>query len=215
MYIVSWLWSQKGSWPKYTPEDIYRLKQMVEENTTVPHTFICFHDGSFGPLEVESYPLPQIPFKSNRWPESKYPQCFNRLWCFTEECWLPRFISIDADCLITGNIDHILNRKEDFVINKGSKKNGYSGSMWLLEPGTRPIEPTQELIDTACKKYTGSDQAVIRYCYPNEKMFEPRHGIYHYHYWKKDYLPEDCKIMFFAGRNKAKDLSHEWLRTYY
>lgn len=220
--VVCWLWYQDGEWPKYDEEHVHRLMMQLEANTTVPYNFVCITDGYF-PVMTSTYPLPDLGYSSPKWHESRFPQCFNRLWMFSEEAGeiFGDIISIDLDVQITGNIDHILTRKEDFVINKGNPaRNGYSGSMWKLNAGARTQvwdQLSQEEIIKATTKYTGSDQAWIRYVLgPDEaKYTEEDDGVYHYHYLKKkqkmDTLPKNTSMVFFAGRKKPEDVNYKWV----
>ena len=212
MIITTWLWHQPGFRYEYTEEHVHNLKRMLDEHLSIPRQLVCFSDREIE--GVQTYPIRQLGLESKRWPKEKYPQCFNRLWLFSEEAREivgDRFLNIDLDCVIRDNIDSILTRKEDFIIAKGNaKRNGYSGSMWMMNTGAREdvwkyLHP--ELLEKAMDKFVGSDQAWIRYCLgPNEAMFTEDDGVYYYHYLKKKQPPEDAKIVFFAGTTKAEDV---------
>lgn len=214
--ISTWLWYQPGFRYEYTEDHVHALKEQIEQHVSVPYKFICFSDRSID--GVETYPFKDVDLKSDRWNPADQPQCFRRLWLFSEEVRPivgDRFVNIDLDCEILSNIDSVLTRKEDFIIAKGqARRNGYSGSMWMMDTGSRSDvwnTLSQDGVDKATKLYVGSDQAWMRYVLgPDESLFEPSDGVYHYHYLRgARSMPEDAKIMFYAGRKKREHV--KWI----
>ena len=124
---------------------------------------------------------------------------------------------MDLDCVIYDNIDPILSRTEDFIITKGNfARNGYSGSMWMMNTGARSHvwdNLNKKELEKATNTYVGSDQAWIRHCLgPDEVKFDETDGVYHYHYLTKKGVkqpPENAKIVFFAGKTKPEDT--DWI----
>lgn len=224
--ITTWLWDQPGFRYKYTENHVLTLKSMLERNTTAPFNFVCFSDREIE--GVQTHPFQKLGLKSSKWSEYDQPQCFNRLWLFSEEAREvvgDRFVNIDLDVVILDNIDSILTRKEEFLIAAGnSKRNGYNGSLWMMDTGVRRSvwdDLTQERVGLACNRYVGSDQAWMRYKLGwGEKMLTEEDGVYSYHYSKrrfnmKNSPPEGCKIMFFAGREKIDHLNYKWIEDAY
>ena len=186
---------------------------MLCQHLSIPWQFVCFSDRNID--GVDTYPIKDLGLKSSRWGD-KYPQCFNRLWLFSEEAREvvgDRFVNMDLDCVIYDNIDPILSRTEDFIIAKGNfARNGYSGSMWMMDTGARSQvwdNLNEKELEKATNTYVGSDQAWIRYCLgPDEAKFDETDGVYHYHYLTKKGVkqpPENAKIVFFAGKTKPED----------
>jgi len=199
---------------QYGPEHVNILYHSVKRNTTVPHRFICVTDNAEGlHSDIEVVPL---------WDYCQYlGGCYNRLYIFSpdiEDLFGPRFITIDIDCVIVGNIDHILNRTEDFIINEYNiEKNNhathqyYNGSIIMMDAGARDEiwndfnhRTTPQLIQSRKDniELVGSDQAWISHRLgPGEKTFTNEDGVYDYRKLSnKSMLPRNAAIITFAGR---------------
>jgi hypothetical protein len=120
-----------------------------------------------------------------------------------------RFVSMDLDCVITGNLDKMLSRKEDFVIMKAqSKSRPYCGTMFMLSAGARPQvyeRWTPDRSIEASSVYLGSDQAWMAYCLGwMEPTWFKEDGAYYYNRakWTRNNIPEDIHIWFFCGGEK-------------
>jgi len=209
--VVSWFWRQKGNSIPYRPEYVNVWASMVRRNLTIPHRLLCITEDPRG-IEIETYPLwEDFGIKNPQWNLAK-PQCYRRLKAFSEEMRPilgDRFVSMDIDCVITGNIDSLLSRTEDFIINRGrSRKNTYNGSMWMMNTGARSSVWTefkgQESVQKA-SQWMGSDQAWIRECLgPDEATWGPEDGIGAYSQIRviPKWQPQDTKIVFFQGSYK-------------
>jgi hypothetical protein len=133
------------------------------------------------------------------------------------------------DCVITGNIDSILSRKEDFIINEfrpNNQKQKYNGGLLSLVTGSRTqvweefnqTESTAILDDLRKNHgYVGSDQAWIQYVLgENQDIFTNQDGVYDF---KQFYnvLPADAKIILFPGKSDpslAKEHA-EWIKNHW
>jgi hypothetical protein len=214
--IMTWLWKQEKSRTDYGPEHVNTWGRMIERNTTAPHRLSCVTDCADGiDSSIEIIPLPDTfaDVRTKRWPESKgMPQCFRRLDMFRPDAskrYGSRFVSMDLDCVIAGNIDHILGRREDFIMLKGtSQKRPYNGSLVMMDAGARPEvywKFTPERAHHASSLYIGSDQAWISYvlgwCEPK---FTEVDGVYPYvrHKQMTRNPPEDLRILFMMNHIK-------------
>lgn len=216
---------------QYGPEHVNILYHSVKRNTTVHHRFICVTDNAEGlHPDIEVVPL---------WDYCKYlGGCYNRLYIFStdiENLFGPRFIAIDIDCVIVGNIDHILNRNDDFIINEYDiKKNQhathqyYNGSLIMMNAGTRDeiwndFDPsvTPELLQSRKDRVelVGSDQAWISHCLgAGEKTFKNADGVYDYRKLSnKKELPRNAAIVTFAGKRDplTEYRKIEWIRQHW
>jgi hypothetical protein len=136
-----------------------------------------------------------------------------------------RYVQLDLDTVITGDITPMLDRPEDLVINRalGVGGKGYNGSAWLHTTGTYSSiysEFDPDLAIEASKKgFIGSDQAWFRYHLGLGAVptFGPEDGSYQYRSFRRtgDQLPEDARIVFFAGQQKPWDLDHHWIKQHY
>jgi len=199
---------------QYGPEHVNILFRSVKRNTTVPFRFICVTDDSNGlHPDIEVVDL---------WDYCQYlGGCYNRLYIFSaeiEDLFGPRFIAIDLDCVVTSNIDHILNRTEDFIINEYDIENNnhashqyYNGGIIMMYAGSRDevwnefdplmtpevLQPRKDRIEIV-----GSDQAWISHRLgPGESTFTKLDGVYDYRKLEdRRFLPEDAAIVMFPGK---------------
>jgi len=247
--ILGWLWQSKTFLGKYTPENVNIWARMINRNLTLPHRFVVATDtpkAAFDPL-VTAIPLwpDWRDLQNKRWPGTK-PQCYVRLKAFSEqarELIGERFVSVDLDCLVTGNLDSLLDRTDDFLIFRRypqcdrDKLNTYVGAMWMMNAGARQQVwndfKGQRSIDelNAKMRLIGSDQAWIRYKLgPNEPGWSLADGVWTWPQVKEPDRyraapPEGCRIIFFNGEEKPEHclapirpretLKYPWVREFY
>ena len=150
-----------------------------------------------------------------------------------------RFISVDLDCVITGDVTDLWSRQEDFIIWENSTRpttapgvplkpiTPYNGSMWMMNAGARQqvftdFDPVKSPIDTYNAGYVGSDQAWFAYKIPGEVTWKKEDGVYSWRQHMKNrmyMLPEDAKIVFFQGQEDPWDESARakasWIEEHY
>jgi hypothetical protein len=207
--VVCWKWN---GWRNiYTAEHVNVLHEMLKDNLSIPHRLVCVTDDPAG-IKCETVPI---------WDEPKVetgpnvPNCFRRLWLFSEEAkdvFGDQVLSIDLDCLIVNDIAPLITG-DDFKIVRGVS-SPYNGSMWLHRPGTRPhvwqdFDPEtvfQTLKQTQRadgKSYYGSDQAWMSFALPDEPTWGESDGVYHFqHLEPRQKWPKNARIIFFAGARK-------------
>lgn len=217
--ILTWFWRQKHSRATYYADDVNRWARMVKRNITIPCRIACVTNQPAGIDDsIEIIPLPKFqPVNNKRWCERKgLPQCYPRLDMFRRDAantYGERFLCMDLDSIITGNIDSLIDRPEDFVMYSGtSGKRPYNGSMLLMAAGCRPQvyeKFTPEHAEKASRLYVGSDQAWISYALGwLEATWTVDDGV---NYWNKKIFPQydsppppDMKILFFCGPTKPR-----------
>ncbi|MGE4340359.1 MAG: hypothetical protein AB7E55_31075 [Pigmentiphaga sp.] len=210
------------------------LYRMVKRWYSKPFRLICITDDpSVIVPEVEGAPLWQdfLSLRNPTWPTIA-PNCYPRLRAFSKEFKAlagERFVCIDLDVVITGDLMPLWDRPEDFVIYASAKaKNHYNGSMWMMRAGCRsevwedfdPVE-SPKLANRAGNQ--GSDQGWIQYRLgKKEAIWTVKDGIYSYRgdmKWSQKCLPADARIVVFHGipkpwDKKARDTS-PWIDAYY
>lgn len=222
--VLTWLWRQPGSRIEYTTAHVNGWAKAIRESATIPITVSCVTDipeGLDESIHVIAPPGDFMDVTSKTWPSSKgWPQCYRRLAMFrpdAAEIFGERFVCMDVDVLITGNLDKILSREEDFIIFRGTNlsKRPYNGGMIMMTAGCRPqvfTEFTAEKARESGKVYVGSDQAWISYCLGRgESVFDEKDGVTHYSPgWIRKCgnppaftFPVDTKILFFPGNVKV------------
>lgn len=205
----------------YDESWVYKLKNSIDRNYSKPYRFVCITDQQNKLQNVETYPL---------WDDYReLGGCFTRLKLFSHDMkniFGDRIIAIDLDCVITGNIDHIFDRTEEFVIHKYSTKERdqkYNGSMFLMTAGARSKVWTTfgthapAIIKACSHNVIGSDQAWIRISLgPDEARFTEEDGCYDIKHSPemKNTLPQNASMVFFSGpRDPMTEMNkHPWIK---
>jgi hypothetical protein len=225
--VVCWLWRQENRAVAYKPEAVNVWANMVTRHLTLPHRLLCITDNPTG-IEIDTHPLwEDYGIRNPDWGITR-PQCYRRLKAFSKEMQPilgDRFVSIDLDCVVTGSLDPLLSREEDFIINRGmTQKNIYNGSMWMMNTGCR--SHVWETFDPKtspkqASRWLGSDQAWMRESLgPFEKTWGPEDGVAAYlriHRIPK-WEVKDTKIVFFQGTLKPWDSTAQnlkWIKEHY
>lgn len=216
--IVTWLWKTTGWRNCYTYRHVNALERMIMENLDIPHKFVCVTDQPKY-INCKTIPIWEMPVVNTL---AFRPNCYVRLKAFakeSQELFGERFASIDLDCVITGNVTPIFDRKEDFIIMKGNACP-YNGSLWMMNAGARsqvwtgfnprtsPLKAA-ERVNAKGKKYYGSDQAIISMTLgEDEATFGEGDGVYQYWHNLKNMktVPDNTKLVFFAGEIKPWNL---------
>lgn len=217
--IVTFKWkSSKNGYKlknpvEYSSEHVNILFNSIKRNTSISFNFFCVTDD---PTGIN----PNINVV-NLWDKCKFlGGCYNRLYIFSKEMdkiFGNKILSIDLDCVITGNINNILLDNNDFKINTFENKNNkwkqiYNGALFLMKTGSRSqvwdefdVAKSPQLMENLKKENVliGSDQAWIQYKLgTKEKRFTNNDGIYDFSMLEnKNILPENAKIVFFHGKN--------------
>jgi len=221
---------------KYTSRHVNRLYKAISKNLTIPHEFICITDEPEG-IKCRTIPL---------WDKcSHLGGCYNRLYVFSEEMKEiigNRFVCIDLDCVVLGNLDSIFSRQDDFVMMEYYKegrvsKQKYNGSLFMMTAGSRDQvwskfrfeKSIQEVTEfnklkinnrrkKSIQRYRGTDQAWINYILGDkEKVFTRDDGVYQYKRLKnKSKPPKNAKLVFFAnGCLDPSILGEKWIKKYW
>lgn len=211
--VVCWKWRTPGYRSQFTADHVNALSRMVARHYQAPHRFVCLTDDATGlASDVEALPLwsdladvpsPHGPGK---------PRCYRRLKAFSAEMAEllgPRFISIDLDTVIVGDLGPLFDRPEPFVIwGETDPRSFYNGSMFLMTTGAR--RSVWEEFDPATSPQTayragkfGSDQGWISYHLgPGEATWSRTDGVYSFRVHLAPAggaLPADARMVMFHG----------------
>jgi hypothetical protein len=256
--ILGWLWKDERCRTQYGVEHANIWARMIDRNLTIPHRFVLLTDphlfppprragedegGGFDPL-IELYPLwPDYRELVSPGASAKKPQCYTRLRAFSEDMRAiagDRFISIDLDCVVTGSLDEMFSRDEDFIIcqrapleDKRLQVGDFQASMWMLKTGSRTevwedfhgLESLQALrAHPRAKEYLLADQGWMLYKLgdKDEATWDMEDGVYDWRYLnaRLTLLLGNARIVFFPGADKPWDLikagtAPQWLRENY
>lgn len=226
--VVFWKWKKEGYRSQFTHEHVNTARDMVKRNTTLPVRFICVTDDPDG-VDMETIPLWENPYTG--YGSNSAPNCFYRLKAFDPEIkhiFGERFIWMDLDMIVLGNIDNIIGAPDDFAMWGDTRYNGqYNGSLCIMNAGARAHVWRDFQGQTSVQKahmagFWGSDQAWISYAAKMDgRKFGMQDGVYSYnvHLLGMTSPPENAKLVFFHGANDpwSKDVQaqHKWIRESY
>lgn len=208
--LVSWLWTQPEGRTTYKPEHVWLWADMISRNLAMPHKLLCVTTETDLPPNVERIDPPgEFEDVQPKWGVRK-PNCFRRLVMFKRDAaktFGKRFVSMDLDVVIGGQLDPLFDRREDLVLYQGTAPSRpYNGSMMLIKAGCRTRvydDFDQAGADASGEAFHGSDQAWLAHKLgPNEAVWTEADGVYHW----GNYLSvcKRCKprILFFPGKTK-------------
>lgn len=212
--VVCFKWRPRyGYRSQYGPDTVNVLRRMVARHYAPPHRFICVTDDAAG-LEpgVEVVPLwkdfADVPSPHG----GQNPSCYRRLRVFRADIAAklgPRFVCVDLDTVITGDVAPLWDRPEDFVIwGETDPRSWYNGSMFLMTAGARSqvydrFIPTRSPQQAKAAGRFGSDQGWISHVLgPGEARWTRSDGVYSYrvHIARNGgTLPPDARMVMFHG----------------
>jgi hypothetical protein len=232
--VVVWKWHKPGYRSKFDGAAVNTMRNMVARHYPEPHRFICVTDDPTGiDAGIETYPLGDLylDLKNPTW--SWGPNCYPRLQAFApefEQVAGRRFVSMDLDTVITGDLRPLWNRPEDFVIYASVQaKNAYNGSMFMMTAGSRrkvwdEFDPKTSPAASNAAGNTGSDQGWIQYILGRQEAIWTAHdGIFAYR-WdclkaRRGGLPPNCRMVVFHGKYDPWQIETQrlspWIRGYY
>jgi hypothetical protein len=216
--VLTWLWNQPGGRTKFTADHVNTWADMVSRNLAMPHRLACVTDipaGIDGSIDIIPPPGDFENIRNSRWAEKK-PQCYRRLSMFRRdaaEIFGERFVCMDLDVVVGGQLDPLFDRDDDLVLFKGtSRHRPYNGSLMLIRAGCRPqvFETfTAEGAEESGQAFCGSDQAWLAHCLGwDEAKWDERDGVFFYARWHRNYERLQPKLLFFPGTLKPWDVVH-------
>jgi hypothetical protein len=233
LHIVTVKWSPApGYRSKFGHETVNAMRRMVARWYPDPHQFWCITDDSRG-IDAGINVLPlwndyaDVPSPHG----GKNPSCYRRLKLYASEMKTligERFVAIDLDCVITGDLRPLWNRTEDIVLYGDTHPSThYNGSMTLMTAGCRAkvwetFDPKRSPQLSKSAGQYGSDQGWISYCLgKGEAKFTQADGVWSYRNHirnKGEKLPDGARVVIFHGEidpwhPRAQRL--DWVRRYY
>jgi hypothetical protein len=138
-----------------------------------------------------------------------------------------RLVSIDLDAIVTGALDDLFFRTEEFSILEGANSSNpcrFNGSIWMLRAGYREDVWTDFSIDAADKvKHAPfpDDQSWFQHKFPGTVGWKvgPQSGLYALGKpgWPKGTaLPGDARLVAFPGRRDPSQFVHlDWVKKHW
>lgn len=224
MKFILWKWQDKNWRSRYNAEHVSIAADMIRRNYKGQCEIYCCTDDANG-LRGDIIPAP-LPMKA-----AHLGHCYRRLELFAPEYAKiigGKFVSVDLDAVITGDLTQIIDCSPDFAIMKDYQgKQPYNGSFWIHQPSTRPqvwqnfygneqavIKQGDRLGFTAC------DQKVMATILGvNERVYDAEDGFISYKLCvrnKGNLLPFNAKFVAFHGSPKPEDcLNIDWVAKHY
>lgn len=209
--VLTWLWSQPEGRTKFTTDHVWIWADMVSRNLAMPHRLACVTTAKDLPPNVDRIDPPgDFETIQPNWGPRK-PNCYRRLSMFRRDAakiFGERFVCMDLDCVIGGQLDPLFDRPHDLILFKGTHPSRpYNGSMMLIEAGCRPNvyeDFTAEGAKLSGEKFVGSDQAWLMHKLGRgEKVWSERDRVFFYGPLYRG-LAKKVKplVLFFPGKIK-------------
>lgn len=232
--VVCFKWKPQlhGYRSTFGPAAVNALRRMVARHYPHPHRFICVTDDPRGldaGIEVVKLwdDFAQIPSPHGR----QNPSCYRRLKAFAPEMASilgERFVWMDLDTVVVGDLVPLFDRPEDFVIwGETDPRSFYNGSMVLMTAGARrqvldDFNPRTSPMTAKRAGKFGSDQGWISYRLgPGEATWGREDGVYSYRVHIHPHgnrLPDNARVVMFHGKHDPWDARTNqvpWVREHW
>lgn len=233
--VLTYFWKpDEGSKFKapYTADDVRKLQRMVAHNLSEPHEFAVITDQP--ELFADDAAICAIPInRATHVPGT----CYVRLMTFHPDGLNligARVLQMDLDCLIVGNIDHLVSRTEDLVLWRNPARHPsrpgrplYNTSILAHRCGTMP-EIWQAFVSLGKARIPAKDDQwfLSDALGPDVPYFDgARDGVYRI---ARDdtpgsgvdgTLPDNACVVFFTGSDGKMDnprvlAKNPWIKEY-
>jgi len=230
--VVTFKWRPPAGYrSKFGPESVHALRAMVARHYAAPHRFVCITDDAAGLGDIETIPL---------WPDhaelvsphgGHNPSCYRRLKVFDpaiEQLLGRRFVCMDLDTVVVGDLAPIFDRSEDFLIwGETNPKSFYNGSLFMMTAGARAqvwtrFDPKTSPREAFRAGRFGSDQGWISHVLGRgEATWNRSHGVYSYRVHIAPHgnvLPDNARLVMFHGKVDPwsyQAQQHAWVRQHW
>lgn len=226
LHVVTWLWGQKWG-VDYSQKLFAGLRRNIkQEYRTVLMSDV--HTGQSGADRVCLIPAGDYPLLDRL-------GCLARMRLFSREMQEQmgaskgdRIVNIDVDAVITGELDPLFDRDDEFTIMQHFNTTNpcpFNGSLWMFRAGERHDVSD----DFSLEQYHArrvpfhaipDDQGWLHYKFPDAKAYTPKDGVYCFRKrtWPDDdhSLPKGARVVAFPGRNPAKEVKYlDWVRKHW
>jgi len=227
--VVTFKWKTPGYRSTFSAKHVNTLRRMIERNYKREHEFVCVTD-DFAGLDdgIRRVPL-WNDHATLRNPMGRHqPSCYRRLKLFSMEAKDiigPRFVAIDLDVVILGDLRPIFDREEDFIMwGDTHPRTFYNGSLVMMTAGARrevwdDFDPMRSPALAKAAGHFGSDQGWISYRLgPGQPTWGMAEGVYSYRVHMEQGrkpIPDNAKIVVFHGKvDPWSPLAqrHRWVR---
>jgi hypothetical protein len=245
--IVTFKWSGHIH---YEAEDVRIWANQVSRFTHEPHELVVITDE---PRELSAELSRAVPFTVNdvrilpMWRDQyEHGRDWHRLKLFAEEMADvigPRFVVMDLDTLICGQIDPLFANDAPFMAWRDPNRDQYCTSLMIMDAGAFPhvwkdFDRNAALRLRQAGLFGGYDQAWLSYILPGQPRWTRDHGVLSFRqdilqglsltegvktlggsHWAARGPSEGVKIINFHGRYKPRDADVQaafpWIKEFY
>jgi hypothetical protein len=220
--VVTYCWGEK-----YNRSYVAKIAAGVKRNLSLPHRFaIVTDDRSLASIA----PVWMIPDEDRYL--LKLPGCLARLRMFDPK-WQAkhginegdRLVCIDLDAIVTGPLDPLFDRSDDFTILQGintTNPNPMNGSIFMLRGGANAHVWSDFSFDAISKLWFHAfpdDQGWFDHKIKDAGAWGPADGVYGFkkvHWPKGDDLPANARLVAFPGWRDPSKFEHlAWIREHW
>ena len=185
---------------KYHPGYVYALKEMVEKNLTIPHTFKCITPHNLPGIDTVK---PFVPYQG--W--------WSKINLFVPNMARGPSLYFDLDVVITGNLDYLVDfTQHRFAAPANWARSGHGGiqSSVMAWRGdfTLPYDEIKKQWPEVRSRLWG-DQEFLWELLGDNWIRVP--GINSYKYHCQNGLPEDARVLVFHGKPDPHEVKDKWL----
>lgn len=201
---------------RYGAHHVNVLRSMLDRHMSRGHKLVCVTDDPTGIDDrVGIVPL---------WDDHrKIGGTYTRLKLFAPEMKdviAPRFMLLDLDCVIVGDLAPLWETTENFVTWRSfDPKTPYNTGMFLLRAGSLPhvwhdFKPPESLRDIAVTGMIGWEQIWISMKAPGYRTWGPHDGVLNYRYGLRGAEPpDDARIVMFPGEKDPSTVDDTWVKA--
>lgn len=219
--VVCWYWGDK-----YPVDYVHRLAAGVKRNLKQAHRFVVVSEGaSIKSDAFESWELLDTELLCYGFGTIVRMRLFDSEWQLSHGIGNgDQIVNIDLDTVITGRLDELLNRNDEFVILQNintTNPNPYNGSLWMVKARRRSDAWADFTLDRwrAIPRHAKlSDQDWLRYKFPKAAAWGPEDGVYGFK--KKGWISQrrlmhNAKIVTFPGRDPSWYTEVDWIKYHW
>lgn len=216
--VITFKWKSPRYRIQYAAHHVNVVEAMIRRNYDGDLRFVCVTDDPEG-VTGETFPLWDDCNHLHNAGGMNLPSCYRRLKLFDPATQRAlgigkgdRFVQIDLDVVICGELNSLWDRKESFVgwaVKGAYHPRVFNGSMWMVRAGAEAhvwntFDPETSPAAARAARYLGSDQAWMSLCLQGRAGWTDADGVYSYPIALRRLPepPEDCRVAIFHGFGK-------------
>lgn len=225
LFVCSWLWGDKWKGP-YAANLFNGLRRNLKQE----YRSVLISDQSYNPgVDI------LCPIEADDKPLLDKRGCLVRMRMF-DAAWQARIgavagdkiVNIDIDAVVTGELDPLFNRDDEFTIMQGFNFTNpcpFNGSLWMFRAGERHDVFEDFSFENYAKRKVPfhafpDDQGWLHHKFPEASSYSPTDGVYAFEKMQWPFevgagLPRGARLIAFPGRNPINFLHCDWVRRHW